>query len=354
MKIPTYFDSFIPRPRVRADKFRSRQAIKRIIVFVRLPSPTFDYYLAARIGRSGAPAVDVVDIAGGALPSLDPNGAFVIFCRYANRASLDWVKLNANRLAGVGLFIDDDLAAWLTSPGVPIGYRAFLVHNGILPLLRLNRYLDRLWTSTAVLARSIGEERAIVLPPVPRPSDFASDWRQRPPGPVRIVFLAEYHSAEHRFLLPVAAKVLELRPEVKMEVTESQRYASEWCKLPGVTILPFKPWPEFRAYTAANPADIALVPLLPDRINVARSPTKRIDVARMCAAGVFSRSSVFENDATSGEIFLPNDRDAWIDGIVRLIDDPALRARASAATWLAVQRLAAAATEIPGLWLKMV
>src|SRR5262245_54653719 len=352
MKIPAYLESFIPRPRVRADKFRPKLPIKRIIVFVRLPSPTFDYYLARRIGGAGMPAADVVDIAGDALPNLDADGAFVIFCRYANRASLDWVKLNVNLLAGVGLFIDDDLAAWLTSPGVPIGYRAYLVHNGVLPLIRLNRYLDCLWTSTAALARSIGEERAIVLPPVPRPSDFASDCRERPAGPLRIVFLAEYHGVEHQFLLPVVAKVLERRPEVKIEVTESQRYASEWRKLPGVTVSPFKPWPEFRAYTAANPADIALVPLLPDRINVARAATKRIDVARMRAAGVFSRSSVFENDTTRGEIFLPNDRDAWVEEIVRLIDDPVLRAGASAATRLAVEQLAAAAADIPGLGVK--
>jgi len=349
MKIPAYFDSLIPRPRVHANNFRPKQPVKRIIVFVRLPSPTFDYFLASRIGDAGMPPAVVVDIAGGALPNLDPHGVFVIFCRYANRASLDWVKRNANLLAGVGLFIDDDLAAWLTSPDVPIGYRAYLAHHGILPLFRLNRYLDCVWTSTAALARSIGEERAIVLPPAPRASDFASDRRERPTGPIRIVFLAEYHSPEHRFLLPVVARVLERRPEVKIEVTESQRYALQWRKLPGVTVSPFRPWPEFRAYTAANPADIALVPLLPDRINVARSVTKRIDIARMGAAGVFSRSSVFEDDAEPGEIFLPNDRDAWVDGIVRLIDDPALRARAAAATRLAVERLAAAAAGIPGL-----
>src|SRR5262249_18721648 len=158
-----------------------------------------------------------------------------------------------------------------------------------------------------------------------------------------------YHSVEHRFLLPVVTKVLERRPEIRIEVTESRRYASQWCKLPSVTVSPFKPWPEFRAYTAANPADIALVPLLPDRINIARAATKRIDVARMRAAGVFSQSSAFEYDAAPGEIFLPNDRDAWVDGIVRLIDDPALRARASVATWLAVEQLAAAAADIPGL-----
>ncbi len=295
------------------------------------------------------PPAIVVDISGGALPNIDSDGAFVIFCRYANHASLNWVKRNASLLAGVGLFIDDDLAAWLTGPDVPIGYRLYLVHHGVLPLFRLNRYLDRIWTSTAALARSIGEERAVVLPPAPRPSDFASESRERSAGPVRIVFKAEYHGAEHRFLLPVVAKVLERRPEVRIAVTESQRYASQWRKLPGVTVSPFRPWPEFRAFTAANPADIALVPLLPDRINVARAPTKRIDVARMGAAGVFSRSSVFDDGAEPGEIFLPNDRDAWVEGIVRLTDDAALRARAAAATRLVVERLATAAASFPGL-----
>src|SRR5664280_1101524 len=212
MKIPVYFDGFIPRPRVRADSFRPKRPIKRIIVFVRLPSPTFDYFLASRISAAGMPAADIVDIAGDGLPDLDPHDAFVIFCRYANHASLNWIKRNANLLAGVGLFIDDDLAAWLTSPGVPVGYRIYLAHNGVWPLYRLNRYLDCIWTSTAALARLIGEEHVTVLPPAPRASDFASDRRKRPGGPTRIVFMAEYHSPEHQFLLPAVAKVLERRP----------------------------------------------------------------------------------------------------------------------------------------------
>jgi hypothetical protein len=349
MRTPAYFDQLIPRPRLRADKFQQSKPIKRIIVFARLPTPTFDYFLAKRVSAPGMPAADIVDLTSGELPELNPQDAFVNFCRDANCASLKWLKANSKHFVGVGLFIDDDIAAWLTAPDVPIRYRLYLAQNGILPLFRLNRYLDCIWTSSAALARSIGEERAVVLSPAPRRSDFSSDNRDRPAGPIRIVFFAEYHGAEHRFLLPVVAKVLEQRPDVAIEVTESRQFARAWRELRGVTISQFRPWPEFRAYTAANPADIALVPLLPSRINMSRSATKRMDVARMGAAGVYSRLSVFEEDAEPGEVFVPNDADAWTEVIIRLIDDPVFRAEASCATQIAVERLESIPACLPGL-----
>ena len=348
MKIPAFFDSLIPRPRVGADSFRPKRPIKRIIVFVRMPIRRSTIF-----SRAESAAQECRQRMSWTLPAarcqMDPDGAFVIFCRYANHASLDWVKHNANRLAGVGLFIDDDLAAWLTSPDVPVGYRFYLAHHGVLPLFRLNRYLDCVWTSTAALARSIGEEHAIVLPPAPRASDFASDRRERDAGPIRIVFKAEYHSAEHQFLLPVVAKVLERRPEVKISVTEisticvgvaqtARCYGFAIQAMAGVSRL-------YRRQSGRHRAG-AVVAGSDQRSAVGNQ------AHRYCPYGCsrsFSRSSVFEDDAEPGEIFLPNDRDAWVDGIVRLIDDPALRTRAAAATRLAVERLAAAAVSFPGL-----
>jgi hypothetical protein len=221
-------DSLIPRPRVHNGTTRQRPA-ERLIVFARAPSPTFDYYLASRLEQHAAPH-STVDL-GGTWPPLDPRGAFVIFCRYASRASLNWIAAHASELAGVGLFLDDDLAAWLTAPEVPLGYRLYLLQNGIVPLWRLNRRLDRLWVSTDALAEAIGERRAIVLPPRPRPTDFASRLSPRRAGPVRIVFMAEYHSPEHRFLLPVMRRVLETRRDVTFEVTESVHYAARWATI---------------------------------------------------------------------------------------------------------------------------
>jgi hypothetical protein len=350
MKIPAYVDKWIPRPRVQAGKLPPVRPIKRFVVFVRLPSPTFDYFLAKRLdAQKTLPPAEILDIAGTAVPEIDPDGVFAIFCRYASRSSLNWVEAHAKRLAGVGLFIDDDLAAWVVAADAPIGYRLFLARHGLLPLPRLNRHLDRVWTATKALARSIGDDRAIVLPPAPRPVDFAAVPGERAAGPIRIAFFAEFHASEHRFLLPIMAKVLQRRSQAQFEVTDSKSFSPRWRKLPRVVVSPFRPWPEFRVYTAANPADIALVPLMPSRVNLARSPTKRIDVARMGAAGIFSQSSSFEQDAEPGELFLPNDQEAWVEGIVRLIDDAALRARAAGATRLVVERLAAAPADFPGL-----
>jgi hypothetical protein len=348
MSLLAAIERLIPKPRVAGGTIRPR-TVERVIVFGRLPSPTYDFYLARRLEGPEGPPTELVDLSKPGLPQSNPEGAFVIFCRYADRKSLDWVESHADRLAGVGLFIDDDLAAWITSPGVPLHHRLYVLRHGIWPLVRLNRHLDRLWTSTPVLARAIGDANAIVLPLSPRPADFASGERRSKNGQIQIVYQAEYHADEHRFLLPVMAEVLRQCPRVQFEVTYSKQFARQWAALPRVTIAPFRPWPEYRAHTAANPVDIALVPLLPTRINRARASTKRIDVARMRAVALFSRASIFEADAGAGEIFLPNNREVWIDTIMRLAVDPAAQAAAAAATRNVVERLAGGAAEFPGL-----
>src|SRR5690606_20985699 len=152
---------------------------------------------------SGRPPLEIVDLVAGQSPVCDPDGAFVIFCRYANPACLQWVWRNRERLAGVGLMIDDDLAAWITARRTPVGYRLFLLQHGVLPLLRLNRWLSHLWVGTPGLAEAIGEPHAVSLLPAPRLNDFMPTFSTRPDAPVRIVFFAEYHDCEHEFLLPV-------------------------------------------------------------------------------------------------------------------------------------------------------
>jgi hypothetical protein len=294
--------------------------------------------------------LEIVDLASGQRPVSDPDGAFVIFCRYATPASLRWLAMNQRRLAGAGLMIDDDLAAWINARDTPLGYRLFLLRYGILPLLWLNRRLSHLWVGTPALAEAIGEANAVPLLPAPRRHDFTPTHPSRPDGPVRIVFFAEYHDREHQFLLPVIARIRQLRPQVQIEVTGTPAYADRWREIPGVEVTPFRPWPDFRAYTAGCPADIALVPLFPGRINTARSATKRIDVARMSAAGVYSRGSVFEATGNGDDIFVPNRESVWVDRLVRLIDDPADRDRARAATRRIVEEWHRCGAELQGVY----
>jgi hypothetical protein len=337
----------IARPRLHKHKWQRRKP-ERIVVFARMPSPTYDYYLRSRLEEAELPHV-VVDMTEKALPALQAGGSFALFCRYADRKSLNWIEANAHELSGVGLFLDDDIAAWLADAEVPFGHKLYLLRYGVLPLRRLNRHLDRIWVSTAELGNALGGPSAVVLPPRPVPADFKPQATPRASGPIRIVFFAEYHSSEHQFLLPVVERVVAARPNVVFEVTESAAYAAQWRTLPRVTVSPFRPWPEFRSYTAQTGADIALVPLLPDPINRSRAPTKRIDLARLGAAGLFSDASCFAAGANAEEIFLPHDQTAWTDAILRLADDAELRRRAADATRDVVERLAATPSSIPGL-----
>jgi hypothetical protein len=338
--------SLIPRPRLgRRNLHRSN--VERIVVFARMPSPTYDYFLKSRLEAADFPYV-TVDMTAHECPAHQARGSFVLFCRYADRKSLKWVEEKIGDLSGVGLFLDDDMAAWLTDPEVPHAHKFYLLRHGVLHIPRLNRHLDHVWVSTPELGAALGSP-AVVLPPRPLRSDFARSSPIRPSDPIRMVFFAEYHSSEHQFLLPIVERVVTARPNVVFEVTESAVFAAQWRRLPRVTSSPFRPWPEFRAYTAEAGADIALVPLLPSPINRSRAPTKRIDLARLGAAGLFSKESCFVAGSHENEIFLPHDETAWVEAIMRLVDDAALRRRAAAATRDVVERLAAASPDIPGL-----
>ncbi len=92
------------------------------------------------------------------------------------------------------------------------------------------------------------------------------------------------------------------------------------------------------------------MPLLRSRANRARAGTKRIDVARLGGAGVFSASPAYGSGEGSDEVIIPNRRRLWIAAILTLIDDAEARAKAAAATRRAVEAMAAeAARGIPEL-----
>ena len=81
------------------------------------------------------------------------------------------------------------------------------------------------------------------------------------------------------------------------------------------------------------------MPLMPSRMNDVRADTKRVDVCRMSAAGVFSNVPVYASRKAKGEILVANHVDLWIETIGRLITDTGLRSEARSATVLAVQAM---------------
>jgi hypothetical protein len=346
-RIAEAIEQAIPRPRTKPAT-SSRRPIRRIVVFARLPNPTIDFYLTARLEAPGMPPSTVVDIRDPALAAIDPTDAFVVVCRYASKRLLTWIERHRGRLAGIAFFTDDDIGAVITGAEAKLGYRFFLYHRAVAPLRRLNHHIDVVWASTPALAEAIGDPRVRVLPPAPHPNT----WRLTPrpasteDAIVRIAYHATgVHVREHRFLAPVIAAVLAARPQAVFEVIADERTAPIWAQMDRVTIRSPMSWPDYFAWTSDRRVDIVLVPLLASRANRIRAGTKRIDVVRLGAAAVFSASPSYDERRVEGEVLLANRRSLWIREVLRLIDDPIARAIAAAASLAWVSGAAARAAE---------
>lgn len=326
----------LPKPRLRAGATGApRKPIRHIILFGRHPNPTSDYYFAARLTAPGMPPHQMVDICSNDFSSLDADGAFIILCRYASATVLQWIEQKSSKLAGVGLFLDDDIPAIVTGREAPIGYRLSLFSLGLMPLRRLNRHLDIVWASTPRLADRLKSAHARVLPPAPSANVW--DVPHQNTSTEEDGFLIAYHATavhvdEHRFIQPIVKKVLAARRHVRFEVFAGKASAHLWRGMERVTLRQQVSWSDYLAEALTRRIDIMLVPLSPSRVNDCRSSTKRIDVARAGAAGFFSVSEAYGFPDKSGEIRLPQDPTVWSDTLLALIDNPKRRQAAAQAT----------------------
>lgn len=324
----------------------------RVVVVSKHPNPTYSYYLEERLRRCGLPFhVQSLD---DDLEGLNPDGVIVVICRYITARQLRWVEFNRPRLACVALFIDDDLAAIISGSDGSWTYKLRLLRLGIKPLYRLRKLLDAIWVSTPELARRFpnSNQAPLVLPPFPVPfADQIDHGRSHADGGemVKLVYHATgIHHREHDFLRPIIARALDEHSTLRFEVIADGKIGADWSAINiadgRLTVRDSLPWLDYLSYTTQSVADIALAPLLDSRTNSSRSDTKRIDIARMNAAAIFSKSAIFDRCATEGEIHVNNTAEDWLSAIRLLVTDPARREIARKATAVSVRKMATMAS----------
>jgi hypothetical protein len=344
-KLRNYVAHALPSPQVRRGKRHLPRKVSSVILFGRHPNPTTDYYFSARLAAPGMPPYRLVDIREKDLRDLDPDGAFVIVCRYASASVLDWIEASGDRLAGVGLFLDDDIAAGIASRESSIRYKLSLLVNAVLPLRRLNRQLDVVWVSTPRLAQALSHAQPRILPPAPPESLWNFEGPVPPASEKQTVSIAYHatgiHVQEHQFLRPIIADVLSMRPQASFEVFADRRTAHLWHDMAQVIVRKPVPWLDYARQGGTRRIDIMLVPLAPSPVNDCRSSTKRIDVARLGAAGIFSISEAYGDADGSGEFRIPYSPETWRQTIIDLIDHPSRRAAAADATRSIVRQMTA-------------
>lgn len=347
MKLRDLIYSMLAKPAARRTADAS-QRVNRLLVLTNGHNPTFTYYLEERLSRSPL-ASDIRGLTD-RLDDLDPDGLFVIVCRYIRPRQLLWLYRNRRKLAGTCLFIDDDVAATVTAKGGSLAYKAYLLAMGIAPLPVLNQLLTAVWASTPALAAALeagSRSRSVTtlapFPPQATVTPAVSDGNN---APLIIAFHATgSHDAEHAFLVPVIREVLARCHDIHFKVIAEGRPARLWSKArlpPERFSLHLKrDWTGYLRETARRKTDIMLVPLLQSRMNDVRSGTKRFDAARMGAAVIFSRCSVYERFADADEILVGNDVSSWVEAICRLARDSETRQRTRQATLRAVSAILA-------------
>jgi hypothetical protein len=270
--------------------------------------------------------------------------AFVLFCRYTSGAWMRAIEAQAGDIAGVGLFVDDDIDALAADASVPLAYRLRLWRLHLAHRRRLARLCDILFVATPELAARHQHTQTHLLPAIWSEEDKSAD--ERPPGQMRVAFHStSVHAAEHRWLIPVMRAVLAAEPSMTFEVLAGAPLSWRWRCLPRTRIEPSKPWPRYRAESRMNGADLLLAPLLPTRANAARSWTKRIDALRLGAALLVSDPNVYHPDPEelSLGMCVEPEQAAWTTAIKELAADRTRLDRLRELNRLHVLRASAAA-----------
>jgi hypothetical protein len=344
----------LPKPLAGGKAGFDPTRIRRVIAFRKGPNPTFTYYLEERLKQVAVP-VETVDLHA-PIQSLDPAESYVILCRYALPQHVWWLLKHRRQLAGLALMIDDDIAATVTEGEGKFGYRLYLLGIAVAPLLILNRLFTHVWPATQPLADRLG--LSDVVAPLPPPDTCRAPFREYPRPALRMIYHATgAHDLEHRFLVPIVARVLAQCPDARFEVVASGNSARLWKDLADhgalgarVDLIRESRWPDYLRRTAEEGADLALVPLMPGRVNDVRSDTKRIDVARMNAAAIFSRSPAYERCTVAEEILVDHDVEQWVSRILHLLRDETERRTSTEAVRRSVERMVEHASPfLPGL-----
>ena len=303
---------------------RLRRPVRRVIAIVAGPNPSFDYYLAPRLAGDGVPPARAYDVwsSPDAVPPDEFDGALLLFCRYMTPRWLRAAERMADRIAGVGYFIDDDLDALFADPSVPVTYRARLVVLALWHRRRFARLLDVVFASNPRIVHGHDIEGLRLLTPVASRSDHPIE-RGAATGPVRLAFHStRVHAREHAWTSAVLRTVMD-PSAAELEVFASRGLRALWSGLPATTVRAPLPWPAYRAWTRQHGADLLLAPLLAGPGNSARSPTKRIEALRLGAACLVSDPNIYHPSAEelACGMCVPSEPDAWGAAIRALIAD---------------------------------
>jgi Glycosyl transferases group 1 len=306
------------------------------------PNPSTEHYIEPALRRLG---FQVVRCGLTEVPhASELSGTAVVFVRYLSPVWCKAIDAARHQLSGLVYFMDDDLLDVHASATLSAKYRLKLWRMAARHRSWMLRQEVALWVSTDVLALKY----AAYAPKVVLPSPLTTL-----PQIKRIFYHgSESHRAEIEWLVPVIGTVLAKAPDAGFEVIGDNRVRQLFAGIPRVTVVHPLKWLAYLGFSATGERHIGLAPLLDTRFNRSRSHTRFLDHTRMGAAGVYSESSASAAVVTPRHdgVVVPMRHSDWVEAILELLADDALRLSIAANARTTVARLAeVAAAGYPSL-----
>lgn len=295
------------------------KAGERVFVVEEGENPSTDYFVmpflreqgiaAARHDFSKLPPVEQLD------------GATLVFVRYIPAAWRALVERCRDRVAAVYFFMDDDLFDWRAFSNMPLRYQFKILRYSRSRRNWLKSVGAQLLVSTPYLQRKYAQWQPQLLAPQPL---------QQKPSPLTVFYHGSAsHGADLRWLRPVVEEVLARDKNLAFEVIGDQSVNRLFKGLPRVHVLHPMKWGSYQALIRRPGRTIGLAPLLDSGFNRARAHTKFFDITLAGAVGVFAHGDVYGGIVRHEHngLLVPMDQNTWVEAILRLAQDEALRGR---------------------------
>jgi hypothetical protein len=302
-------------------------AARRLLVLEEGATPSGDYILLPWLAALGPPVVRLDARHAPRTGQIEPDD-FVVVQRYLHAPWRQAIERQRPELAGLAWFLDDDLLDPDALSELAAPYARKIRQLALSQRPWFEQMGSQWWVATEALAGKYAAARPTVLP-------LAPPRRLVEPGAaVRVVYHGTAsHQREIEWLHDVMAEVQRRCAHTSFELFGELPVNRRFRDLPRVAVLHPMRWESYLAYTAGQPADIGLAPLLPGVFNAARGPVKFIDYTRQGALGLYSHVPPYEGFVRDGidGVLLPNEPEAWVEAIVRWAGDAPGRAERVAA-----------------------
>ncbi|MGP9765424.1 glycosyltransferase family 1 protein [Halomonas sp. AOP13-D3-9] len=261
-------------------------------------------------------------------------GVNLLVCRSLPLSWLRWLERHRHIFGYIVYLIDDDIPAAANDFSLPRAYRKRMGRIASLQP-RLLALADEVVACSDELAKYFTLRHSLVsvlTPPLlaPLPSH---DHLAIPPStqaPWQIGFHGtRAHLNDLLHIAPALEALQKLRDDTQLELMLGKHAPSQLVALPRVNVPAPLPWQAFQRYQRQCRMHIGLAPLLPTPFNQGKSFIKFLDITAMGGVGIYSNRYPYTEVVRHAEngLLVEDYPNAWQDGIVQLLEDPAATMR---------------------------